>query len=260
MLRKVKSGDPLRIPAATFNTFIDAARDYLGRRQQSTRRDRPAFRQSGIVLVRNDSGSDRERFDILGVDGPVFTPDADEDAFKNAVALAGVTPSESTHKGSFAVLLEPAAAGEFAQACLDGVCIAKVDVGDASYTYAEITGGDCSRLAAAGRGSARILWKESGTGLKWAVVKLATPAGPGSFPARITSVAGSGVYEAIEQTVVASGALGDKTDAEAITVYNMAQRCGPGSTSALKIDQVVLVTEVDGEYWCDRPTNAIYKD
>ncbi len=30
-LQKVKSGDPLDILAATFNTFVDAARDYLDR-------------------------------------------------------------------------------------------------------------------------------------------------------------------------------------------------------------------------------------
>jgi hypothetical protein len=29
--KKVKSGDPLRMPAATFNTFLDAARDWLAR-------------------------------------------------------------------------------------------------------------------------------------------------------------------------------------------------------------------------------------
>jgi hypothetical protein len=32
-LKKVKSGDPLRLPAATFNTFIDASRDCLERQQ-----------------------------------------------------------------------------------------------------------------------------------------------------------------------------------------------------------------------------------
>jgi hypothetical protein len=29
ILKKVKSGDPLRVPAATFNTVIDAARDHF---------------------------------------------------------------------------------------------------------------------------------------------------------------------------------------------------------------------------------------
>ncbi len=32
-LRKVQSGDPLTIPAATFNTFVDAAQDFLRRQR-----------------------------------------------------------------------------------------------------------------------------------------------------------------------------------------------------------------------------------
>ena len=63
-LRKVKSGDPLRIPAATFNAMIDTARDYQQRKQGREQTSFPAFRQSGIVLVRNDSGSDRDRFEV----------------------------------------------------------------------------------------------------------------------------------------------------------------------------------------------------
>lgn len=33
-LKKVQSGDPLAIPAATFNTFVDAAQDFLRRQDQ----------------------------------------------------------------------------------------------------------------------------------------------------------------------------------------------------------------------------------
>ena len=61
---KVKPGDPLAIPAATFNTMIGAARDYQQRLQDREQTSFPAFRQSGIVLVRNDSGADRDRFDV----------------------------------------------------------------------------------------------------------------------------------------------------------------------------------------------------
>ncbi len=54
-LKKVKSGEPLKIPVVTFNTFVDAARD---------------FRCSGIALVKNASGLDRGRFNILGRPSP----------------------------------------------------------------------------------------------------------------------------------------------------------------------------------------------
>ena len=73
-LQKVKPGDPLVIPAPTFNTFVDAANDFLARRQDQFQGSRPAARHSKIVLVRNDSGADRARFDVLGIDAPVFGP------------------------------------------------------------------------------------------------------------------------------------------------------------------------------------------
>lgn len=67
-MKKVRPGDPLVIPAATFNTFIDAARDFQDR-QRSARRDAVREqRDTGIVLVRNETGADRERFDVLGID------------------------------------------------------------------------------------------------------------------------------------------------------------------------------------------------
>jgi len=79
-LQKVRRGDPLVIPAATFNTFIDAARDFQQRQRSARRRVQRERQEAGIVLVRNESGEDRERFDVLGIQGPVITPtdNADE--------------------------------------------------------------------------------------------------------------------------------------------------------------------------------------
>ena len=106
-MQKVKRGDPLVIPASTFNTFIDAARDFQDR-QRSARCDAVREqRDTGIVLIRNESGADRERFDVLGIEGPIIERVDNEDEFKQRVALRGVVPS-SPHPGKFAILLEPA--------------------------------------------------------------------------------------------------------------------------------------------------------
>jgi len=101
-LKKVQPGDPLRIPSATFNAFIDAARDFQGRTQGLAQAPAPAFRQSGIVLVRNDSGADRNRFDALGIDSPIITPTDNEDAFKNHVTLSGSMPPSFRRRGRWA--------------------------------------------------------------------------------------------------------------------------------------------------------------
>ena len=55
-LKKVHSGDPLKILAATFNAMIDAGRDHQHSQRRQEQQASPAFRQSGIILVRNDNG------------------------------------------------------------------------------------------------------------------------------------------------------------------------------------------------------------
>jgi len=54
--KKVQRGDPLRIPAETFNTFIDAARDFQNRTQNRQSTHTPELRQTGTLLVKNGSG------------------------------------------------------------------------------------------------------------------------------------------------------------------------------------------------------------
>jgi hypothetical protein len=57
-MNKVKPGDPLKIPAATFNTLIDVARDFRAQQHNSSQSHRPPTPQGGIIPVRNDTGSD----------------------------------------------------------------------------------------------------------------------------------------------------------------------------------------------------------
>jgi len=171
-LKKVQSGDALRIPARTFNTIIDATRDYLDRQQSQSTDAARGFRQTGIVLVRNDSGADRDRFHVLGIDGPVFTPTANLDEFKNRVVLKGKKPSRDDHLGKFVVLLEPIKSNQIGLAYLDGICPAKIDVKKEKHPFADIKHDDATMMESRDDGSAVILWKETGEGQKWAVVQL----------------------------------------------------------------------------------------
>ncbi len=121
-LKKVQSGDPLRIPAATFNAMIDTAVDYRRRTAHIGQKAEPSFRQASMVLVRNDSGSNQNRLAVLGIESPIIDPAANENEFKNRVALSCVTPAENTHQGRFVVLAEPIAAGKTGRAYAAGVC------------------------------------------------------------------------------------------------------------------------------------------
>jgi len=258
-LKKVKPGDPLAIPAATFNTFVDAAQEHL-RRQQSIGRtpaaDRPPFE---TILLKNASGADHGRFNVLGIDAPVFTPTDSLETFTNGIALVGVT-STASHAGNFAVLVEPIQAGQIGRACILGACPVKVNVVSASDTFADVEAGVTGRLKSGSSGAARILWKESGTGEKWAVVKLGNPArGASAIPVKLTASLGGGAYTGKEQ-VWSGSAWSDKPGAPEIICVNLSETTG-GCTSGLDLSPapVVLATAISAAHFFERETNAKYK-
>jgi len=173
-LKKVQPGDPLAVPAAAWNAFVEAAEAHRRGGHDLGGAAKTAGRQSGIVLVKNSSGGDRGRFEVLGLGAPIFDPsDADAlDAFKQRPAFIGELPASATHASRFAVLLEPVPAGEIGHACLDGICAVQIDVTDAGHDYADVKDGSAATLVSGGNGAAQILWKEAGTGTKWAMVRL----------------------------------------------------------------------------------------
>jgi len=171
-LKKVRSGDPLDIPAATFNTFIDSARDFLSRQSDMNRARIRDTRNSGIILVKNASGEDRARFEILGITDPVISVSDNEEHFKNRVALKGEMPSVDDHTGKFVILLEPLKSDGIGMAMALGICPVKLTVDSEDHTHADVKDEEAATLQSGFSGSAQILWKESGTGEKWAVVRI----------------------------------------------------------------------------------------
>lgn len=191
-LRKVHPGDAIRMRADTFNAFIDAAADFQRRQRSQEQHPQPSFRDHGLVLVRNDSGTDRDRFDVLAVTEPIVTPSNNEDEFKNRSALVGVEPVWPLHATRFVVLQEPLPIGGIGRALASGVTPVHLTVNDPSDRFADILDGDCATLQSGTSGAAHILWKEtSGSGAVWAVVRLGVPPREG-FWARITASTATG--------------------------------------------------------------------
>lgn len=170
-LKKVQSGDPMVIPAQTFNAFVDAAFDFQ-RRQRSVKREGQAtFQQNGVILVRNNTGGDLDRFAAVGIDAPIIGPDDNEDEFKNRASAIGVKPAVPLHRGRFAIMLEPVASGGIAPACVSGVVPCQIEVDEETHERADVEH-DSTTLRTGHHGGAEILWKEAGQGLKWAMVKI----------------------------------------------------------------------------------------
>jgi hypothetical protein len=173
--RKVKSGDPLVIPAAAYNAMLDAA---IANMRSQGKPSQVRGEQGLHVLVRNETGYPLEQFEILGIEGPAFHPRNEPDAFQQTPVLRGVTPMER-HKGKFVVVQEPAAPGCVVRACISGLTVARVYVEESEdgHGYTEpkacnIEEGYTYDFTAGSTGGASILWIEYGTGPKWALIRI----------------------------------------------------------------------------------------
>ena len=171
-MNKVKFGDPLRIPASTFNAFIDAAEDLKRRQRDQGQSSGKSGARPGTILVKNNSGADRARFDVLGVDGPLFDPADNEDAFLEQVVFGGSTPDAESHTGKFVVLAEPVQDGWLGRAWVAGTFPAWVDIVAQGDQFCDIADGETLYLASGSSGAAQILWSQGGTGQQWAIVRI----------------------------------------------------------------------------------------
>ncbi|MEW6249191.1 MAG: hypothetical protein AB1716_00965 [Planctomycetota bacterium] len=252
-LKKVRPGDPLVIPATTFNAFVDAARDIADRRNSAQLDPGRDHRQAGIVLVRNESGADRARCEVLGIGDTIVKPSDNADGFKERVALKGVSPG-SEHVGRFAVLLEPLAQDAIGRACVDGVCAVKVEMVDEAHVFAEVSPGDPAKLKSGTAGAAALLWiqppaEREVTGIAWTVAKIGLPTGAASMAAAfamITSKSGTAPpyrYAAAQATMDEDGAWTQVGGGLAYNnVFNLEEQGAGGQwVNPLVVGDVVLI-------------------
>ncbi len=190
-LKKVSRGQPLRIPAMAYNSFIDAAVDFRNRTMSLGKEDRPKDTRNGIVYVKNNSGADLPQFSVVGLTDILIYPEDNEPEFKRQVALIGEVPVHPYHRGKFAILAEPLAEDRIGLAYIEGICPVRLYVFDDTWECptADIDDGTTEDLRAVTYGAASILWRQGGTGLQWAVVRLGRP--PTIFPVRLQDVGGA---------------------------------------------------------------------
>ena len=184
-LRKVAPGESLRIPAGAYNAFIDAAQDFQRRQRDHSSQAKDAPQIPGTVYIRNDSGADRARYEVLGVSGPLFPIGSLDGSFRDVTALTGVVPTEAGHKGRFVVLVEPIRAGQVGRALAVGVCPVLVNWTDPAHKYADVADGNPGYLLSSETGSAAILWGDFMPGLAWMLVRLPAGGGGGGEPPEI---------------------------------------------------------------------------
>lgn len=170
--RKVTPGERLDIPAPAYNAFIDAARMARGMHGAA---GVPQWRHSDLVTVKNISGSDQDRFSVLGIDGPLFTPTENLHEFCDYVGFKVTTPVEGLagHRNRFVVLAEPIAADGIGAAVVSGATQVKLDVTEEFFNYADVWEGRTDVLKPEVTPSGTlVLWRQPGLGEKWAYVRL----------------------------------------------------------------------------------------
>ena len=123
---------------------------------------------SNVRLIKNNTGADVGQYQILKLDGPVFTPTDNSTGWLQRQTFKGITPTDSC---DFAITQRAVPDGKAQPAIFAGVSPCTIDVTDASHTHA-VAGTTAAKLVSAASGPAKILWKESGTGDKNAVVQL----------------------------------------------------------------------------------------
>lgn len=222
------------IPVATWNQFCDVAQKVNGSAGAATK-PTPfgALGHALDVTIKNVSGADLTApFPILRLTDPIFTPTDDDKVHRKGVKFKADTPDAETST-NFVVLQGPCASNKFTAAVIQGATWCKVNVSSSSHTHATAEAGNTSSLVS-GMTGVRILWKESGTGVKWAVVLIG---GDGSAPT-IT-----------ENEFDANEALGYDTTADG-EVYNATGRqIWDGARSAL-FGQMILASESPESFLC----------
>lgn len=186
---KFAKGDPLLpLYAEELNAFLRAADEKPG----STIDGAFDIPNPWTPLFRNQTGGDlTDDFNIVGIDGPVFTHSDNADEFKYRWALDAVDPV-STYEQCWGIVPGPVASGEIARGIIGGVSPVQIEVTDSDHEWAKITAGDSSKLTSAMTGSANILWKEAGTGTLWGLVRWPIAYQPPTLDATATSTITAG--------------------------------------------------------------------
>jgi len=162
--------------AATYNKFIDAAK--ASQQQKLDSANGGGFNSNtNIAYIRNDTGAAVGMFNILGVGNLVMSPSGATGQIQQNIVLACVSPSGG-NVGNFVVTAEPISTGAIGHAYIDGVFPVQVNVSSgivgASGDFADVSSGSLTALSTSASGSAKIMTRQGGAGIQWALCRMAT--------------------------------------------------------------------------------------
>ncbi len=195
MSRKVQSGDPLIIPASTFNGFVDASEAHRSRTAVRTLSSAGSGLQPGEVWIRFNSPIGVSKYNVLSIFTPVVTPDDNLEEFQERVVFNARTPFSPRDDTTLVILQEAAEVGPlilnttvpgFFRAKIQGITPCQVRVTDEDHGFAKIetTNGAARRNRLESSAAAtpyRILWKPEAPslGIVWCMIQIGAGGGGG---------------------------------------------------------------------------------
>ena len=138
---------------------------YTNRQAEETRR---------MVQLYNDTGDERLRYEVAGIDDAMYDPASNLDLFKYEVVLKGIEPAVPTHVSKFGVFQQKVADGAIAPAKASGVTQVQVDILETTDPFCDVKDGDCTQLESNSTGGSTIIWPNppTSTGTQWCVVRI----------------------------------------------------------------------------------------
>jgi hypothetical protein len=240
-LESVSPGDPIPREAATYNAMFAAARAHRAELNRLSGAGLSEHVPPGVVLVRNDTGSALDRGAVVGLGDVLITPTHNLAEFRAQPIFAGETPDADTHVDKWAILYEPLRKSAAGWAVCAGVHAAQVSFATENEMYANLAAG-ATTLKGAG-GGARVLYKESGTGTKWAALLLGAPCYP-VVPATL----GADLDSGSSATATLLTGTSRATSGDSITVYDTPTAISASKKIASGVGVRTYYDPVVGEY------------
>lgn len=172
--RKPVQGEPFK-PSASRDRWLIESAERVDELQRLIESGATGDTSPSVIQVKNATGADRGRFELVGLEAPVFNPAtaAQKNRALETPTFNGVDPLG--YAAAFGVFIRPVPAGKVGPALVSGVTWARlyVECATAACEFAVPDGPD--RLVTATDGGAYILWREGGEGEQWAFVRIGNP-------------------------------------------------------------------------------------
>jgi hypothetical protein len=194
-------GQPLAIKSSDWNAAMDAARA-VASGETGLRAQRSSGDESNTIpLVKNTSGGDLRRFDVVDIDEAVFSADDNENGYKGGPQLKATGVPVGGRLAFCGVVQETIAAGKFGRVAMAGVTVGYV-TGDGKYAWP--VEGDKNAFESRDTGGFPIYDRgtadEDGYSLATILLTPTTGSGDGQSSGLPSDATGCGCTECIEGT------------------------------------------------------------